>query len=179
MTDVLFGETNPSAKLPITFPSAENDINMTQSQWPGVNGESRYSEGLLVGYRYYDAHNIRPKFAFGTGLSYTTFEYSALHVTRDSVTCVVTNVGDRDGGDVPQLYLGFPASAGEPPMQLKGFSKIALKKGEHTTVTFSLDNRSFSVWDVAAHDWSVVSGTFDVFVGSSSADIRLKDTLEI
>jgi beta-glucosidase len=120
---VLFGEVDPSGKLPITFPSSETDVPAnTPQQYPGVDGVAVYSEGLEVGYRYDDANNLTPLFPFGYGLSYTSFAFSHLTVSGSQVTAEVTNTGDRAGTEVAQLYIGDPASAGEPPRQLKGFS---------------------------------------------------------
>ena len=173
----MFGDVNPGGRLPVTFPAAENQVNMTQENWPGINGYSMYTERLLIGYRWYNAHKAAPAYAFGHGLSYTTFKYSDLTVTGRTVTCKIANVGGVFGSEVPQLYLGFPTSAGEPPMQLKGFSKLHLAAGETATATFTLDDRSFSIWDVNSHAWTVVKGQFSVFVGASSADIRLTGTI--
>jgi len=177
IADVLFGDVNPSARLPLTFPNSENDINMTQEMYPGKNGISVYSEGLEVGYRWYNAHDVAPAFPFGHGLSYTPFLYSGLKVQGRTVSCSVKNTGDVDGAEVPQLYLGFPASAQEPPKQLKGFQKVMLKAGDSATVTFELADRDLSIWDVSSSQWSVVAGDFDIMVGASSEDIRLTGTL--
>merc|ERR1712118_123201 len=118
ISDVIFGDANPGGKLPITFPTKENEMEMTQEQWPGVNGISYYSEGLEVGYRWYDAHNVKPAFPFGHGLSYSKFEYSNLKISGRKVTCTVKNTGAVDGSEAAQLYLKFPSAAGEPPKQL-------------------------------------------------------------
>merc|ERR1711937_1040579 len=130
ITDVLVGAVNPAAKLPITFPQEENDMNVTHDMYPGDNGVSIYSEALKVGYRWYDTDSMTPAFCFGHGLSYTQFKYSSLKVEGRSVSFSVKNVGNVTGGDVPQMYLGFPDSAQEPPKQLKGFKKVVLKSGE-------------------------------------------------
>jgi hypothetical protein len=161
IADVLCGEVNPSAKLPLTFPNKENEVEMTPDMYPGKNGISVYSEGLEVGYRWYNAHNVKPAFAFGHGLSYTQFEYSDLKVSQRSVSCSVKNVGDVDGAEVPQLYLGFPASAQEPPKQLKGFKKIQLKAGASATVTFPLTDRDFSIWDFSLPSSNCSDGAFE------------------
>ncbi|EDQ89527.1 uncharacterized protein MONBRDRAFT_32335 [Monosiga brevicollis MX1] len=174
MADVIFGEVNPSGRLPLTFPNVENEIGMTTRQYPGLdNGlEAYYDEALLVGYRWYDHHAITPAFPFGHGLSYTSFEYSDIQASKTSVSVTVTNTGSKAGAEVAQLYLGFPSSAGEPPRQLKGFEKVVLAPGAKTTVTFDLRPRDLSIWDVKQHAWSPVSGTFEVAVGASSRDIR-------
>lgn len=177
ITDVLFGDVNAAAKLPITFPKTENEMEFNQSQWPGTNGISVYSERLNVGYRWYATHGVSPAFPFGHGLSYTSFEYSDLAVNGRTVTCKVKNVGHVVGAEVAQLYLGFPSTAGEPPKQLKGFQKLGLEPGQTATVTFTLDEQSFSVWDTKTHQWSLVPGDFRVMVGSSSGDIRLNGSI--
>lgn len=125
---------------------------------------------------------IEPLFAFGHGLSYTSFTYSALTIDTAStapnvlVSCIVTNSGSRAGKEIPQLYIAFPASAGEPPQVLRGFRALLLSPGEAQTVTFSLAPRDLSTWDVDAYSWALARGTFGVSVGASSRDIRLRNT---
>ena len=176
VADILFGDVNPSAKLPVTMPNVENEMNFSDSQWPGVDLISTYSEDLLVGYRYYAAKHISPKFCFGHGLSYTKFEYDSLEITSDAVTFEVKNVGDVDGDVVPQMYFEFPDSAGEPPLQLKGFQKTHLKAGESSKITLNVVDRTVSIWNTTIHDWSVAKGEHKVYVGESSCDIRLRGT---
>merc|ERR1712070_964192 len=139
----------------------ENEVEMTPDMYPGKNGISVYSEGLEVGYRWYNAHNVKPAFAFGHGLSYTQFEYSDLQINQRSVSISVKNTGDVDGAEVPQLYLGFPASAQEPPKQLKGFQKIQLKSGASATVTFPLTDRDFSIWEFSLPTSNCSGGAFE------------------
>lgn len=128
-----------------------------------------YSEKLEVGYRYYDAHKIAPAFVFGHGLSFSKFAYSGLEASRGLVSFTVTNSGAVKGTEVAQVYLGFPAAAGEPPKQLKGFKVLKdLAPGDKVTVTIPLNDRSFSIWDVGSHSWRVAKGEFDVWVGGSS-----------
>jgi beta-glucosidase len=179
ITDLLFGDVNPSARLPVTFPNVENEVRFTADQYPGTNGVATYSERLQVGYRWYDANKVTPHFAFGHGLSYTTFAYSSLTVSNRSITCTVRNSGSRAGAEVAQLYLGFPSAAGEPPQQLKGFQKIQLAAGASGLVTFPLDSRSFSIWNAQTHAWNVVNGQFQVSVGSSSREIHLSGVLAV
>lgn len=182
IADVLFGRVNPSAKLTFTIPNRENEQNFTTAQWPGLPSKNpvyaEYSEGLLVGYRYYEAHNIQfdTGFPFGHGLSYTKFEYSNLTIGADwQTTFQVTNVGKVAGSEVAQLYLTFPASAGEPPNQLKGFRKTGLLQPSMSeTVTLTLVHDDYSIWDVTSHAYKPVTGTFHVKIGSSSRDIRLQ-----
>jgi beta-glucosidase len=191
---VLFGRVDPGGHLPVTFP-----VNLSQvpaaspAEFPGVGGRVLYSEGIDVGYRYYDAKNETPLFPFGYGLSYTHFTYSNLKVTplqvrnRTSnpgptscrcngqsgrqvvVSARVTNTGPVTGSDVAQLYLGDPAVAGEPPRQLKGFTKVSLRPGQSATVRFVLTGHDLSYWDDAANGWVLPDGQFRVYVGDSSA----------
>ena len=190
--DVLFGTVNPSGRLPLTFPNGENDQRMTKQQWPGVpcaeatGGCATYTEKLEMGYRWYDAHGVAPRFAFGHGLSFTTFAYSNIQVRSScstsgcggTVTFDVTNSGNVAGKEVAQLYLGFPAAAGEPPQQLKGFEAVGpLAPGQSTAVTFTLGPRDLSIWDVGTHAWAPQNGAFGVFVGASSRDIRVTGIL--
>jgi beta-glucosidase len=180
---LLFGDVNPSGKLPITFPKKLGDGPMRSSaQYPGVNDQSgnphtRYSERLLVGYRWYDARHIAPLFPFGFGLSYTTFRYSHLRVSPTSAGAVVrfdvTNTGSRAGAEVAQLYVSDPAAAHEPPKQLKGFAKVLLRAGQTRSVTLTLDRRAFAYWSVVSHAWRVAPGCYDVRVGGSSAALPL------
>ena len=190
---MLFGKVNPSGKLPLTFPAHENQTAMSPHQWPGWPDPSKptyanYTEGLLVGYRYYDAHGLEPAYPFGHGLSYTSFAYSALDVAaghanaRSSVVvkCNVSNVGRVAGAEVAQLYLAFPAAAGEPPKVLRGFEKLTLAPGQSATVLFYLDAaKDMAIWNEATHAWQVVPGEYGVLVGSSSRDIRLVGRLSV
>jgi len=176
---ILYGDANPSGKLPVTFPNVDNEVVFTQQQYPGVNLHATYSEDLLIGYRWYNAKNVNARWPFGHGLSYTTFSYSNIQVNGRTVTVDVTNSGGVSGAEVVQLYVGFPASSGEPPQQLKGFSKLGLNVGEKKTATFTLSDRDLSIWDATAHKWALQSGTFQIRVGSSSGDIRAFSTLTI
>jgi beta-glucosidase len=186
---VLFGDIDPSGKLPITFPKRLEDAPAhTPEQWPGVELQAHYSEGVFVGYRYYDAHKIEPMFPFGFGLSYTTFSYDHLTISPNhtdfggaagptvTISCDVTNSGSVAGAEVAELYLGLPSRAAvpEPPQQLKGFQKVALDPGQTAHVQFTVNARAVSYWDIATHAWSILPGTIHVFVGSSSRDIRLR-----
>lgn len=178
ITDILYGDTNPSGRLSLTMPNKENEVGFTPANWPGVDGKSNYTEKLEVGYRYYDAHDIKftTGFPFGHGLSYTTFEYSKLSVSDQHVSAVITNTGDKSGAEVVQLYLAFPTSAGEPPQQLKGFTKVVIEPGESKDVEFDLTDRDLSTYDVTTHAWQKVTGQFQVMMGASSRDIRLRAT---
>jgi beta-glucosidase len=184
---VLFGDVNPSGKLPVTFPrtDAQTPANGT-ARFPGIDGVARYSEGLLVGYRWYDAKKAAPLFPFGYGLSYTTFSYRGIDVVRRDapqpavrVSVVVTNTGKRAGAEVAQLYIGSPAGLGAPPKQLKGFRKVFLRPGRSTRVTFDLDRRAFSTWDVSQRKWIVRPGVYRLLVGASSRNLREQETLRV
>ncbi len=186
LAQVLFGDVNPSAKLPVTIPASASQVcASTTAQWPGLLGHVSYSEGLQVGYRWYDANNVTPLFPFGFGLSYTTFGYSNLTVSAVSPSGQVqvgfdlTDTGPLAGAEVAELYIGFPAAANEPPKLLKGFKKIALSSGQTQHVTFNLDWEDLANWDATARGWIVTPGTFQVMVGASSRDIRLNWTFTV
>lgn len=186
LADILFGDVNPSARLPLTFPRSNADTPLrTPAQYPGVNGSVWYSEQLLIGYRWWDAAAVEPLFPFGHGLSYTSFAYSGLAIDAAvdapnvRVTFTVTNAGARAGKEVPQTYVTFPASAGEPPNQLRGFSTVLLDVGEGVAVAVTLTPRDLSVWDAGVHAWARVSGSFAVHVGASSRDFRLSGSFDV
>lgn len=190
---ILFGDINPSAKLPLTFPRIATDIPTSQKeQWPGVGGHSVYSEKLNVGYRWYDATGTDPLFPFGFGLSYTTFNVSHLVVehakpalrsgtkpAKAAVTVDVTNTGKRAGTEVVQVYVGHPAANGEPPHQLRAFAKVQLKPGETKPVTMTLDARSFSTFDTTANRWTVREGDYEILAGTSSRDLPLHTQITV
>ncbi len=175
---VIFGQVDPSGHLPVTFPASLSQVPAsTPAQFPGVDGQVQYSEGLDVGYRWYDSQSITPLFPFGYGLSYTRFAYSDLRVGPDlfggvgdvHVSATVTNVGTRAGADVAQLYLGDPAAAGEPPRQLVGFQRVSLAPGASRRVVFTITPRDTWWWDDGANGWSQTAGSYQVYVGDSSA----------
>lgn len=176
---LLFGDVNPSGKLPVTFPRTETQTpTSTPERYPGVNGTVVYSEKLEMGYRWYDAQNQNPLFPFGYGLSYTTFKFSHLRVTpshggRVTVEADITNTGHRAGADVTQVYLTFPSSAAEPPRQLKGFAKTYLHPGERRHIRLTLDKRAFSLWDTTTQRWTPVNGRYQISVGDSSRNLPL------
>jgi beta-glucosidase len=179
LASVLFGQTDPSGHLPVTFPDSLSQVPAsTPAQFPGVNGKVLYSEGIDVGYRYYDAHHETPLFPFGYGLSYTSFRFSDLRIIRQpgrpvTVYATITNTGRVAGADVAQLYLSDPAAATEAPRQLKGFQKVTLRPGQSATVRFSLSGHDLSYWSSAANRWVVPAGQFGVYVGDSSAQAGL------
>ena len=186
---LLFGDADPSGHLTETFPASMSDLPIqSASQWPGVteSGDSvgphsSYSEGLLVGYRWYQARGITPLFPFGFGLSYTSFRFSNLTVTSTSSGAVarfnVQNTGLRAGAEVAQASVGMPSSTGEPPNQLKGFQKVWLEPGQTKTVSITLPETSFAWWNTAGEQWVVTPGNYTVSVGDSSASLPLHATL--
>jgi beta-glucosidase len=192
---VLFGDVNPSGKLPLTFPVNVSDCPAnTPAQYPGVNGTATYSEGIFVGYRHYDASNITPLFPFGHGLSYTTFKYQNLAINPATTSFVgnpgqtvsvdldITNTGPVAGSEVAQIYVGKPALPNglqDAPQWLKGFQKISITPGQTGHVHIVLNLRSFAYWDVTTHAWLVAPGNYSIYVGSSSRDIRLVGQLTI
>jgi beta-glucosidase len=207
---LLFGDFNPSGKLPITFPKSIDDLpantaaqypgtgtvepyknaefDMTMKAPPGPGGVAHYSEGVFVGYRHYDARDIVPLFPFGHGLSYTSFAYKDLKISADQVSfdgkrpttvtvdATLVNVGNMRGAEVVQLYVGLPSIDGvpQPPKQLKGFEKVTLDPGKKARVHMILDARSLSYWDVRSHAWAVAPGDYQIMVGASSRDVRLR-----
>jgi beta-glucosidase len=179
---LLFGDVDPGARLPETFPRSRADIpTQTPPQYPGVNDANgvprvSYSEGLLVGYRWYVARKITPLFPFGYGLDYTSFGYSGLKVSAHqsgsslaTVSINVTNTGHRAGADVPQMYIADPAVTGEPPHQLKGFQRVSLAPGQTTQASFPIDARALSYWGPTG--WQVAAGCYGIQVGHDERDI--------
>ncbi len=181
LADVVFGDVNPSGRLPITFPRRLQDTPAFTA-YPGERGEMEYAEGLFVGYRWYDRRALEPAFAFGHGLSYTEFRYGPLrasptHSAGDSlvVTCDVTNVGARAGQEVVQLYVGdVQSTLARPDRELRAFTKLELAPGETRTARFVLDDRAFEHWDPAAHAWRLEPGEFELCAGASSRDLRAR-----
>jgi beta-glucosidase len=189
LVQILYGDATPSGKLPYTMAKNESDYNVyapCQRKGDDLFPQCDYTEGVYVDYRYFDAQNVTPRYEFGFGLSYTTFEYSSLFIESShslevgseadiwsivaTVETNITNFGDREGAEVAQLYLGIPNS---PPKQLRGFEKVLLTAGGSGTVRFELTRRDLSVWDVEAQAWVIQEGEHMVYVGASSRDIRL------
>jgi beta-glucosidase len=177
---VLVGDVSPSGKLSVTFPKRYED-NPTTVNYPGGR-EVHYGEGIFVGYRYYDQKDVEPLFPFGFGLSYTAFDYSGLRVPETvqpgepvEVSVTITNAGVRAGKEVVQLYIADKVSSlARPPKELKGFKKVLLDPGESKMVDFALDQRALSFYDPAQKRWVAEPGEFEVLVGGSSRDIRLR-----
>ena len=183
---LLFGGADPSGHLTVTFPASLAQVPAaTAAQWPGQNGTVQYSEGIDVGYRWYDTQGLSPLFPFGYGLSYTSFSFSNLSVTTlpkggaATVSATVTNTGSRAGADVAQLYVTDPSAAGEPPRQLEGFARVSLQPGGSQTVSFPLTQRSLSYWNSGSSVWATATGSYGIAVGDSDAHLPLTGTLAV
>ena len=184
---VLYGEVNPCGRLPESFPCKLED-NPSYLTYGGEGDSAVYSEGVFVGYRYYDRKKMDVLYPFGYGLSYTDFAYSNLTVSADSirdteqltVSVDVTNTGTVPGKEVVQLYVGDKVSTVfRPVRELKGFEKVFLAPGETKTVTFTLGKRAFAYWNVQLHDWHVESGEFAIEICRSSRDVALSCTVKV
>jgi beta-glucosidase len=203
----MFGDVNPSGKLPLTFPKSEADmphpIHMAPPKpdadhpvpklagAPGMIGmmmgigpffDVHYDEGLKVGYKWYDAENKTPLFPFGFGLSYTTFAYSDLKAAAGNgvdVTFSVKNTGSRAGEETAEVYLSLPESAGEPPRRLVGWSKVALGAGEQKQVAVHVEPLMLSVFNVEKNAWEQVAGEYKVSAGGSSRDLPLNTAIKL
>ncbi len=184
IADVLFGEANPSGKLPVSFVKAWKD-SPAYGHYPGENLQVEYAEGIYVGYRYFDTKKVEPLFPFGYGLSYTKFDYSDLKVSPNQassgtpveVSLRIRNSGSRSGAEVVELYVhDGHASVDRPVQELKGFRRVELGPGESKLVRFTLDRDAMSFYSTAKKDWVAEPGQFDVLVGSSSRDIRMKSS---
>jgi beta-glucosidase len=195
---VLFGDVNPGAKLPMTFPLSEADLPHPQLVVPppGAQGAAavmktgtakptfamHYDEGLKVGYKWYDAEKKPVLFPFGFGLSYTTYSYADLKVSAGSeptVSFEVKNTGSRDGSEIAEIYASLPAGSGEPPKRLIGWSKVPLKAGESKKVTVAIDPKYLSVYDEAKDGWKLLPGSYTIMVGGSSQSLELTNTVEL
>ena len=177
MLEVLTGWQNPCGKLAETIPLRYEDTPAA-AYFPGKGQNAEYREGLYVGYRYYETANKAVRYPFGYGLSYTTFAYSDLQVSADKVTFTITNTGSCAGAEVAQLYVAKPdAAVFRPARELKGFAKVFLKAGESKAVTIPLDDKTFRYWNVATDRWEVEGGSYQLLVGASVQDIRLRAEL--
>jgi len=184
LAQILFGDYSPSGKLPVSFERRWEDNPAWHSYYPEIGGKRvQYSEGIFLGYRHFDRSAIKPLFAFGYGLSYTTFAYSKLSVTPPtgnlnepvSVSFDVRNTGQRTAAEVAELFVGDShASVPRPDKELKAFAKIDLKPGETRRVTLTLERRAFSFFDVRKNDWSAEPGDFTILVGGASDNIQLR-----
>jgi len=179
MVDVLTGKVNPGGKLAETWANAYAETP-AKDNFAGAGRTVQYREGLYVGYRYYQTAGVPVAFPFGYGLSYTSFAYSDLKVTADSVTLTVTNTGARDGAEIVQVYIAKPgAEIFRPAQELKAFARVSLAAGESRTVTLPLDDKAFRYWNTRTDSWEVEGGRYEVRVGASSADIRLTANVDI
>jgi beta-glucosidase len=198
VANVLFGEANPSAKLPVTFPRSESDlphptvvkppqatIDADREGWKRIAAglpvfQVTYDEGVKVGYKWYDAEKKQVLFPFGFGLSYTTYSYSDLKVTPGKtphVAFTVTNTGNRAGAEVAEVYVSLPASASEPPKRLVGWSKVQLKAGESKEVSVDVNPKYLSIFDTQQHAWKLIPGEYGFMVGGSSQSLPLKQSV--
>ena len=188
IAEVLFGEVNPSGKLPVSFERAPED-NPTSASYHSPDKKSVfYSEGVFMGYRGFDKSGIRPRYAFGHGLSYTTFDFSDLKLTKSelrqgegvSVSFTVKNTGDRAGATVGQVYVHDPESSEPRPVkELKGFTKVMLKPGESKTVTVDLAPEALKFWHPSARKWVAEAGKFEVLVGPASDELPLRAEFDL
>ncbi len=202
LANLIFGDVNPSAKLPITFPKSDADLPHASIVKPPVASTTRgddhdawkkiaaglpafettYDEGLKVGYKWYDAEGKQPLFPFGYGLSYTTYAYSGLKVRpggKVSVTFTVANNGQRAGAEVAEVYAALPASAGEPPKRLVGWSKVKLNASESKEVTVDIDPLYLSIFNAEKDAWQKLPGDYTFMVGASSRDLPLKESVTL
>jgi beta-glucosidase len=196
--ELLVGAFSPSGKLPATFERRWEDSAVYKSYYPmapaGQKSEAAgdkkviYSEGIFVGYRHFDRSGRKPLFPFGYGLSYTRFKLGALAVTPDTldgdgpitVAFDVTNVGQREGAEVAQVYVGDKhAPVPRPPKELKGFVKVSLKAGETKRAQVTLNRRAFSYYDVVSKQWTAAPGEFEILVGTSSQQIDLRSQVQV
>lgn len=185
LADVIFGKQNPAGRLPITFAKSSDEYS---KDFYSLTEESDYKEGIYVGYRYFEKYHKKVLFPFGYGLSYTNFNYSNLNVSvsekggknKVMVKADIENTGKKDGDEVVQLYVhDIEASVDRPGKELKGFKRISLKRGEKKTVEFTLDNNAFAFWNDTKKQWTVEPGKFEILMGASSADIRLRKTINL
>ena len=191
LASILFGDADPSGKLPVTLPKRFED-SPAYGHYPGVNLKVDYAEGIFVGYRYYDTRNVEPQFPFGFGLSYTKFEYNDLNAvpfvefdgavqTRGvAVSLQIRNTGQRAGAEVVELYVHDGHSKiDRPARELKGFQRVELQPGKTKTVEFRLDRSAFEYWNPETKQWTPDPGTFEVQIGASSRDIRLRAPVKL
>jgi len=183
IAEILFGEVNPSGKLPVTFANSHEEYpSHSIGEFPG-DGTVAYTEDIFVGYRYFDSHEKEVVFPFGFGLSYTSFAFSDLKVTKKDgnvmVQCTVTNTGNREGAEVVQVYVHPKSPSVERPIrELKGFEKVHLDSGASTTVTIELDDSAFKYYHPEELKWMLESGIYEIHVGNSSRDIKLAENVE-
>jgi beta-glucosidase len=183
LADVIFGTVPPQAKLPVTLPNKDNEQGMTESQYPGVKSgsfdlEATYSEGLLVGYRWYDKMNVAPAFPFGHGLTYGNFTYSDLAVKGRTISFKVSRASGN-GCDTPQIYFGYPDAGKNPKIPKKVLRYFQKTCDDEVVVSYEYTDRDVSNWDVSGKTFSVTAGEYQIAVGSSSQDIRLTSSFVV
>ena len=188
LAEVLFGDVNPSGKLTVTIPKKlEDSPAHSIGEFPG-KAQVRYDEGIFVGYRYFSTYDVEPQFVFGHGLSYTEFRYNDIKVNlteenekiNATVKFKVTNIGEKEGAEVAQVYVNdVESSVKRPVIELKGFEKVRLMPGESKEVTINLDKKSFAFYSDEENSWIVEDGKFNILIGSSSTDIRLEESINI
>jgi beta-glucosidase len=187
IADVVFGDANPSGRLPFSFIN-EWKQSPAYGNYPGENLHVKYAEGIYVGYRYFDKNNIAPQYPFGYGLSYTRFGYSDLTISpakassssQFTVTLRLRNEGKRTGAEVVQLYVhDGHSSVDRPVKELKAFRRVQLSPGQSANLSFTLNASALSYYSTKKKDWIAEPGTFEVLVGASSRDIRLKGSLQL
>ena len=176
---ILNGKVNPSGKLSETFPVAYSDVPSSK-EFPHLGMTAPYKESIYVGYRFFDKNNMNVKYPFGFGLSYTSFEYSNLKVTKDGVTFTIKNTGKVDGKEVAQLYVGLKdTKIFRADRELKGFTKVFIKAGESVDATIPFDDRTFRFFNVQTNTWEIEGGTYQIYVGPSSRELPLTGELKV
>ncbi|HOO57206.1 MAG TPA: glycoside hydrolase family 3 C-terminal domain-containing protein [bacterium] len=187
VAEILFGDVNPSGKMPLSYPESW-EKSPAYDNYPGKDGKVFYDEGIFIGYRYYDEKGLEPVFPFGHGLSYSSFEYSNLSLSKSTlsssdklqITLSIKNAGKLGGKEAVQLYINdVEASVPRPPKELKGISKVYILPGETKEITFTIDSSALSFFDEKTMKWVAEPGEFEVQIGSSSRDIRLKKKFEL
>ena len=181
ITHVLFGDSDPGGRLPLTFPNslADEPTAGNPRLYPGVNNQVYYSEGVFLGYRWFDSHHITPAFPFGFGLSYTKWRLEHKRLRGRTLTVRVRNVGRRTGSTVVQLYAGLPSLPGvpQPPWDLRGYRKVSLHPHRATTIRFALTGRDLAYWNTPNGDWQIAPGRYRVYIGFSSQNPRQVGTI--
>ncbi|TGY92655.1 hypothetical protein E5329_19175 [Petralouisia muris] len=179
MLRAIAGEINPSGKLSETYPLKYEDVS-SASYFPAKERTAEYREGLYVGYRYFETARVPVLFPFGYGLSYTTFAYSDLSVTRDEAVFTLKNTGNADGAEVAQLYVSAKCSGiYRPEKELKGFAKVFLKAGESRKVTIQLDDKAFRYFNVNTDKFEIEDGEYEILIGASVSDIKLSGAIHV
>ena len=176
LAEILVGESEPTGRLPITFPARIEDgpTGEEARRYPGVDGKVHYDEGVLVGYRHFETAGVAPLFAFGHGLSYGDIVYRDVAVSPERVTVQLVNEGVRPGTEVVQVYVRALDArvVARPDRELVGFAKVRLDAGQQETVEVELTAAAYRSWDVVTHGWRSDDGRYEVLVGSSSRDIK-------